>query len=98
MYKIVGFKRSTGSFTDKKTGKEIEYDNLNIYCVCKLNSDNAVVGHSVDTLKIKWDSAPAITGLSPEKFSSMIGKEIGLEYTGGAYPRLECIHFLDKKD
>jgi len=96
MVKVVGFKRSTGTFTNKSTGELIVYDNINLYVIQSVNSDANLHGLMCDIIKLKYECAPAVLGLPEKDWDSLIGKEVLLEYTGGRYPRLESVKFVTK--
>ena len=96
MKKILGWKRSTGSFVDKKTGQLVDYDNINLYLEISSNSDPLLHGHMTIVEKIKYPCAEFVLGVKESDFDQLIGCEVQLGYTGGAYPKLEEVHIIKK--
>lgn len=91
MKKIVGFNRSTGSFTSKQNGEVINYDNINLHLIVSLNSDPTLHGYMSITEKVKYEVAEKVLGLPEKDWDKLINKNVSLEYTGGKYPKLESV-------
>ena len=91
MKKIVGFNRSKGTFTDKKTGELISYDNINVHLICSSNSDASLHGYLAVTEKVKYEVAEKVLGLPEKDWDKLINKSVQLEYTSGKFPKLESV-------
>lgn len=96
MIKIVGYKRTTGTFNSDKTGELIPYDNINLYIVQSVNSDSNLHGHKTDILKIKYSVAEAVLGLPESDWDSLIGQFVICNFTVGRFPRLESVEVVKK--
>lgn len=96
MKKILGWKRSTGSFVDKTSGQLVEYDNINLYLEISSNSDPLLHGHMCTVEKIKYACSEAVLGVKESDFDSLIGCEVSFDYSGGKYPKLEEVHIIKK--
>lgn len=94
MVKIVGWKHSFGDFKDERTGELKQYDNLNLYIIRKVNSDAGLHGCMAELVKVKWNAAPAVCGMNPDKFDDMINKEADFVFSPGRFPKLEEIRIL----
>lgn len=92
--KIVGVRRSAGSFDDPKTGKSIEYDNIKIYCVRPMaassKDDNWFFGKEIIEIKVKNDVVDIadIFGfdLCKQDFEKLIGHDINCFYDENKKP------------
>ena len=91
MKKVVGFNRAKGTFTDKKTGELVSYDNFQLHLICTSNSDASLHGYIAVTEKIKFEVAEKVLGLPEKEWDKLINKPVVLEYTSGRYPKLESV-------
>lgn len=96
MIKVVGFKRSTGIFTDVSTGEARPYDNVIVYFIQKKNSDPLLHGFSCLEYKVKYECAEAVFGLPEKDWDKLINACVSIETTSGRFPKLEEVIILEK--
>lgn len=96
MIKVVGFKRSTGIFTDANTGEGRPYDNVTVYFIQKKNSDPLLHGFACLEYKVKYECAEAVLGLPEKDWDKLINSVVSIETTTGRFPKLEEVTILEK--
>lgn len=89
MLKIVGYKESKGVFSDKATGKEINYDNVVFSFVTDENEDYSGLAtelFGLNNIKIaRTDLIKVIGNTSPELIK---GKEVAIDWQPNKYGKL----------